>query len=224
VAGYGVLAATCLILMPLSWGLVSVARRLSLNLAEQVLPPTQSLDTAAAPRRVLLLALQIGILIIVGIPVVAVTQPFLPPFGGALVLVPPLAVLGVMLWRSANNLQGHVRAGAAVILEVLANQSHEPSGPDLTTAEILLPGIGSMESVRIGPQSPAVGRTLAMLNLRGLTGATVVALQRGEQGTVAPTGHEPLLAGDVLAMIGSEDAINAARRVLHGRGADAQAG
>ena len=54
----------------------------------------------------------------------------------------------------------------------------------------------------------------AELKLRGSTGATVLAITRGEQGIYAPTAKEVLEAGDVLALAGSQEAIQAARMLL----------
>ena len=66
--------------------------------------------------------------------------------------------------------------------------------------------------MRLVAASPAVGRTLAELNLRGLTGATVLAIQRGDAGLLVPTAREVLAAGDVLALAGTQEAVEAARR------------
>jgi CPA2 family monovalent cation:H+ antiporter-2 len=68
--------------------------------------------------------------------------------------------------------------------------------------------------VLVRPEHYAVGRTLADLNLRGLSGATVLALVREGHGTVIPTGRETLRAGDVLAVAGTADAIRVAREVV----------
>ena len=71
-------------------------------------------------------------------------------------------------------------------------------------------------TLRLLPDGPAVGRSLAELNLRGLTGATVIAVERPGQGVIYPGAHEPLLAGDVLVFTGTDDAVAAARHVLRG--------
>jgi CPA2 family monovalent cation:H+ antiporter-2 len=57
---------------------------------------------------------------------------------------------------------------------------------------------------------------LAQINLRGLTGATVLAVVRGEETVLVPVGKETLLAGDVLALAGSKESIEAATELLHG--------
>jgi len=129
-----------------------------------------------------------------------------------------MVVLGVAFWRSATNLQGHVRAGAQVILEALAAQSRPRPMP--TTADTLeqvhhlLPGLGALAAVRLDPGSAAIGRTLAQVNLRGRTGATVLAITRTDGGVLVPAAEELLRAGDVLAVAGTRDAIEAARACL----------
>ena len=68
----------------------------------------------------------------------------------------------------------------------------------------------------VGLDDAATGQTLADLNLRGLTGASVVGLCRGEQRMILPSAHEQLQAGDVLALTGTQDAIEAATAVIQG--------
>jgi CPA2 family monovalent cation:H+ antiporter-2 len=66
----------------------------------------------------------------------------------------------------------------------------------------------------LSDQSAAVGRTLADLDLRGNTGATVLAVVRGEDGVIVPTAKQRLRRGDVLALAGTHDAIESARALL----------
>jgi CPA2 family monovalent cation:H+ antiporter-2 len=206
--------------VPFLVGVVGIARRLAATLAAVALPHRTDgkVDLAAAPRRVLLVTLQVVIVLLVGTPVVAITQPFLRGFTGPLIVLMLLSALGIALWRGATNLQGHVRAGAQVIVAALAAQSHskdahaEPHA--LEQVHGLLPGLGAPEPVRLEATSPAVGKTLAELNLRGLTGATVLAIQRGEESVSVPTAREVLRPGDVLALAGTHEAVQAARGLL----------
>jgi monovalent cation:H+ antiporter-2, CPA2 family len=220
-----VIAGACLLALPFCVGIVRVARRLGLSLAEQSLPATASgkLDLAAAPRRALVVTLQLASVLIVGVPLLALTQPFIPGFQGALLLLALLLALGIGFWRSATNLQGHVRAGAQAIVQALASQSrgNAHGGEDsLTNIRALLPGLGEPVPVRLEGSSPAVGKTLAELNLRGLTGATVLAIRRGDGGLVVPSAQDVLREGDILALAGTHEAIAAARAVLSGVKAD----
>ncbi|MDH3202993.1 MAG: TrkA C-terminal domain-containing protein [Myxococcales bacterium] len=54
----------------------------------------------------------------------------------------------------------------------------------------------------------------ADVNLRCQTGATGVAIHRGQSDVILPTGREKLLAGDVLAVTGTQDALEKARHTL----------
>jgi CPA2 family monovalent cation:H+ antiporter-2 len=74
--------------------------------------------------------------------------------------------------------------------------------------------------LRLAPGDPAVGRTVAELNLHGHTGATILCISRGGEGTVAPTPDRRFEAGDVLTLTGTAQAIAAAREVLAGRAQD----
>jgi CPA2 family monovalent cation:H+ antiporter-2 len=205
---------------PFCIGVVRVSQRLGVTLARLALPAEKAtrVGFAAAPRRMLIVTFQLAGVLLVGTLLLALTQPFLPGVPAAAALGLAAAVLGVGFWRSATNLQGHVRAGAEVILEALATPSHsratQAESTSLEQVHQLLPGLGALAAVRLDPGSPAVGRTLAELNLRGLTGATVLAITRHEGGIVVPSATEMLRPGDVLALAGSHEAIAAARSLL----------
>jgi CPA2 family monovalent cation:H+ antiporter-2 len=208
---------------PFAIGAVRVARGLGLALAAEALPATaRRLDLAAAPRRALLVSLQIAILLVAGLPLVAVTQPFVPGFPLDALLALGLVALAVPLWRGAADLHGHVRAGAQVILEALGTQSHtDATGTAAATSvqatgnEVhdLLPGMGRAGSLHLREGHHAVGRSLKEINLRGETGASVIAIQRAG-GPVFPSADERLAAGDTLVLTGTEEAVAAARALL----------
>ena len=207
-------------LFPFVYGIVRSARSLGDAIAYRAVPaaPPGRADLGAAPRRMVRLSVQIGVVLIVGIPTVALTLPFLPGYGGPALLGTLLLLLGVSFWRSARDLEGHIRAGASMIVEALAVTGEHPAAPGGIMQEVraLLPGIGELTQVVVGPGQAAAGRTLADLNLRGLTGASVVAICRGEERIVVPDGHEQLASGDILALTGSQHAIHAARGVIQG--------
>jgi CPA2 family monovalent cation:H+ antiporter-2 len=174
------------------------------------------LDLAAAPRRALLVTIQLTILLVGGGPLVAVLQPFYPSVPGAAVLLVLVAALAYPLWRSAGNLQGHARAGAQVILEALASQSSEGASAAEEHARSLVPGLGEASVVRLQAHWPAVGRSLKQIALRGRTGAFVIAVQRQEGEVIYPDADDVLRTGDALVLTGTADSVRAARRVLQG--------
>jgi len=128
-----------------------------------------------------------------------------------------------MARRSMTELEGHVRAGAALIVEVLARQSAEPRdagapppAPHLHEVVALLPGFDAVKPIALPAGAPAIGKSLAELDLRARTGASVLAITRGGGGAANPSPHEALQEGDVLALTGSDEALIAAREVLLG--------
>jgi len=202
---------------PLIYGIITSARSLGLHLAKRAFAEAQKgkVDPADAPRRALVILVQIAVVIAVGIPVVAITQPFLPAHQGAVVLLLLTIVLLIALWRNAANLQGHARAGAQIIASALAHQMASAGDTQeetqLEDVNAVLPGLGEPVAIRVVPESIAVGRSLAELNLRGATGATVLAIRRGDQQIPTPLGREVIHANDVLAVAGAHDSIAIAR-------------
>jgi CPA2 family monovalent cation:H+ antiporter-2 len=133
------------------------------------------------------------------------------------VLAGVLVVLGVGFWRSATNLQGHVRAGAQVIAEVLGKQTASGSvrrRDALVDFRAMFPGMGDPVTIRLAPESMAVGRTLSSLSVRGVTGATVLAIARPDGAVMIPSASEVLRPGDVLALAGTAEAVAAAQALL----------
>jgi len=230
-AWIAIVAAALALALPLCTGVVRVARRLGFTIAEKALPSAAEgrLDLAAAPRRALVVTLQLAIVLLVGLPLLAVTQPILGGPYAPVLLVLLLVGLGVSFWRGATDLEGHVRAGAQAILETLVAQARTggvasnagatarvPAVDPLSKVRDLLPGLGEPASLQLDAKSPATGRSLADLNLRGSTGATVLAIARGGNGLLVPTAEEVLQAGDILALAGTHEAVDSARELLLG--------
>jgi CPA2 family monovalent cation:H+ antiporter-2 len=221
-----VIAGLVAIAIPLLIGFFRTARQLGNLLAHEALPAVEKgVDFAAAPRRALVVTLQLTVVIVAVVFLVAVTKPFFPRMGSTVVVGVGLAVLllvlGVTFWRTATDLYGHARAGAEVIVAVLAQQmATEPASgterrpPSLDTVGKILPGLGDPVSLRIEPGSALEGQTLAGANLRGLTGATVLAIVRGDEQVLMPSGQETLREGDVLAVVGSHEAVESARSLF----------
>jgi CPA2 family monovalent cation:H+ antiporter-2 len=216
---WSVILCCALLAVPLVVGIFRLARELGLVLAKAALPlsPSGQADLGAAPRRALLVALQIAVFLVVGMPVLAVLEPFLP--GWASALIPGVFVVsaGVLFWRSASNLEEHVEAGVQIIVGALAAQRHPGSlSEEEQVLEVIrerLPGIGEPVAVKVSADSDAVGQSLAQLDLRAVTGASVLAIAR-ESGVTVPGPGEELHADDVLAVAGTHEAVVAVRALV----------
>ena len=242
-ARQSVLIAAAVLLVPLLYGLIQTVRALVTALAVEVLPPAAAgqVDTGAAPRRALVVAMELAVLCVLGIPLLAVTEPFLPPLRGPLLFGVILAFLAVALWRSATDLEAHTRAGAELIAAALARQmAPDPPTSNATIAGVttadartseseaapvpmpevgaLLPGLGEPVVLRLNRTDWGVGKTLAELDVRSLTGAAILAVDRDGRQVLLPHGQERLQAGDALGLAGTPEAIAAATALLQ-RGA-----
>jgi CPA2 family monovalent cation:H+ antiporter-2 len=191
---------------------ISMIRRVALlahRLAADVIPRAGTVDPGRAARRALVVTFELGIALVIIVPIIATVQPFVP--GSFVVLLLVALVLVLVMRRSIANFEGHVRASSEVILELL---SQPQAGLPLAQVATILPGFGDTVTVAIPDGATSVGRSLAQLDLRAKTGATVLAIVRGAQGVATPWPSEPLRVGDVLALAGSEAAIVAARELL----------
>lgn len=173
-----------------------------------------ALDLGLAPRKVLTLTLQIGILFAIGFPLLALTQPFLPFGYSPALFAVALAVLGGIFWKSAVNLHEHVQAGAQMVTQALSRHVNESQEEVMEHVSQMVPGIGVPQSVSIDDNSPAVGKTLGELNIRSRIGASVIAIMRNQERLLMPSGKETVQAGDKLVLVGTHQAVRQAKELL----------
>jgi CPA2 family monovalent cation:H+ antiporter-2 len=170
---------------------------------------------ARAPRRALEVTLQFAILFAVVALLMAVTQPFAPRIPGIAVILAVGFILLAAIWRSAKNLQGHAVAGGEVIVAALARRVAEGNADDaMKRMQAMLPGLGEPVAMTVSVGSTADGRTLRELDMRGATGATVLALLRGDEHHVSPRGDTRLQQGDVIAVAGTHEAVDGVRAIV----------
>ena len=89
------------------------------------------------------------------------------------------------------------------------------AAPDLEKLELAL-GAMEIEWVELEAGSPLVGRTLGNFPLRTDTGASIVAIMRGEQSIPNPDVNTEFRAKDTVLLIGSHEQTAAARELIEG--------
>jgi CPA2 family monovalent cation:H+ antiporter-2 len=201
------IGAVGLVAAPFAYSMFRRVSLLAKKLAEEVIPPADDVDLGRASRRALALTFEVAIAMAVMVPIVAVVQSFVPSSFAVLLLV--AGVLAIAMRRRIADFEGHVRASSELIVEILGMPDGDSRFVELAT---ILPGFGGTARVTIGP--PSAGKTLAELDLHARTGASVLAIMRGEHGISPVEPEERLEAGDIVALAGSEDAIAAARRLF----------
>jgi len=103
----------------------------------------------------------------------------------------------------------------------LFREGRPSSGPDpLGEGGPALSGLGAWLSSSevtacvVGPESAAVGRSLRDLDLRGVTGATVLAVLRAGAVTPNPPAAMSLASGDSVVLVGTPEQVGTAMSVL----------
>jgi K+/H+ antiporter YhaU regulatory subunit KhtT len=158
---------------------------------------------------------------VAAVVVLAVGSPVLPP------LVPlgfvgfGLLITTYLFWESLTRFHTQIEG-------VLSTLSGEREGPGVampTTEQIGRTEVTRLLSDRYGlavqiedfvvPFSPtALNRPIQALGLRQLTGASIIAIYRDSGQILVPRADTVLLPGDVLALLGEQDQLEAAIRFL----------
>ncbi len=210
-----VVVAALVLAAPFLLALVRNCVHLATRMARETLPAASRdrADLAATPRRAFTVALQLAVLVVVGLPLLTVVQPFVPPWALFPILGLLLGAIAFLLWNGTRSLDGHVQAAAEVVVEALAASLPEPDDR-LEAAERLLPGIGDVASLTLGDADWAVGRSLGEIDIHGWSGAIPVALWRGASGLPNPEASTRLETGDIIAVLGTSKATDAARALI----------
>lgn len=136
----------------------------------------------------------------------------------SLALLPPLyvsAVLagGIVLFVAlrASALNAWYTRAKGVLVETWNQPPPEPIEPQPMPA---LLRDASMETIAISTGFAAVGKLIRELQLRSITGASIVAIERGGKTLVNPDPDTELLVGDTLLLLGSAEQLARARQHL----------
>ncbi|WMX43717.1 cation:proton antiporter regulatory subunit [Streptomyces roseicoloratus] len=101
---------------------------------------------------------------------------------------------------------------ADAVAEILGAPRIAERFADLTKE---VPGLGSGQ-VEVRPGSAYDGQPLGATRARTLTGASIVAVVRGEEVIASPTPQQLLRGGDVLVVIGTHEGIAGVDRIIRG--------
>lgn len=214
-------AAVLVLAAPLVWNLVRTTRLLASLVSHSLVGDNTEQDTGrVVVARTLRPIVQLVVLLAVGFPAAAVLRP-LP--GGTYVLLGVMTFFAgglFVLWRRAGAVETELQSSAARIAGLLAS---DPTASATVTAtstvdtlsdRSLLPGLDVLRRVHLTRGAYALGHTLTALNLRALTGASVVAIHRAGGDVVLPTGRERLEEGDTLALAGPTSALDQGQQLL----------
>lgn len=112
-----------------------------------------------------------------------------------------------------NVIESQIEAIRRQGYQFLRSSSTPPSGT--MTINVALDAT-STETVKLGPQSLVVGKNLGELDLRGKTGATIIAVLHNGETKISPGARYRLCADDTVVLLGARDAIEKAISILTG--------
>jgi TrkA domain protein len=101
---------------------------------------------------------------------------------------------------------------ADTVAEILGAPRIAERFADLTRE---MPGLGAGQ-IAVDPGSRYAGRPLGETRARTRTGASIVAIVRGEDVIASPPPSQTLQAGDVLVVIGTPSGIAGVDQIIHG--------
>ena len=183
-------------------GFLRASRALGAELAARVFN-----DESPRLRRLMVVAVQLLVLLAIGLPFAVAVAPVIGAWlfqGLAIATI----VLGSILWRRAGESVPLIRSSAEKLVDVVGRA--KGSAPPRAASDSWL---DEVEAVTLSRGASAIGQTLAGLDLRAKTGATVIAIRRGDDHR-RPTGTEHLEEGDVLAVCGDATSLELAKELL----------
>ncbi|MEQ9076750.1 MAG: cation:proton antiporter [Sandaracinaceae bacterium] len=125
-----------------------------------------------------------------------------------------IIVVSIHLWRTAGRVDTEFGTAVLRIGDALSTHPYEsPPSAHLSTPG-LISGLDDVVTFTVSEKSAAAGKTLAQLDLRARTGATVIAVRRGEHSATLPAGDQSLEPGDLLALTGTQAAVDSAQSIL----------
>lgn len=125
--------------------------------------------------------------------------------------------LAVFLGRGLHLAEGPLLKILNAIRDEHHLRYHQASGQPLKLTSFVSVLDGSEIEIQAVPDdSPCLGQSLAELDFRSLTEATVVGVIRNERTTYSPGPDLRLAQGDTLMLLGNPESIRKARELLHG--------
>lgn len=208
--------AAIILAVPFMLGLV----RSGIRLASRTRALTRGRSTSRAQSKTVEAIALLAIVVAIGIPTTALLIPIVEGPWLQTFLLTALLIALLLLGLNLTNLNREHTSSVARIALGIEGHLREPSAEEndlATQGKALQLAELDYELIHIEEGSPAVGKSLAELDVRVRSGATIIAVRRADGVTNLPTGHDRLHAQDDVAVSGSKEAIERAREILCSR-------
>lgn len=216
--GAGIWLGTMLLALPLLIATFRKLQALGLLVAETRVRKVAAGERTAAIRAIVAQIVPLAGSVALALYVVVLSSALLPA-GNVLVVL--LAVVALVAWLFRRYFI-RVYAKAQFALQETFSTPHGASAPDpvpvpAVAASPVLTSLlrdAVLSTVSLSPESRGTGKLIRELQLRTLSGASIVGIDRQGTNLINPGPDEELLAGDQVLLIGSQTQVQAAQDLL----------
>lgn len=203
---------TALLTLPFLLALWRKAQAVALILLEALVPPDEE-GRPPAEARPRLTRFVLGLVTAaVAWWYLSISLPLLPGGRGSLVALVVIGGVGVLFWRAANRFYARIQAN---LRDTLARSHAEPeTGPALVSHLVEQGAEVRVMTLKLGPNAKGAGRSIAELDLRAVSGATLLQINRAAGHIPAPSPQTKLEPGDEVMLVGTQEQVDAARILL----------
>jgi CPA2 family monovalent cation:H+ antiporter-2 len=201
--------AAVLATLPMHVAVLRKLQALSMIMAEMSIDPGLNAELKQARRSMLTSVILVFSISTYGVSVLIISSALLPPW-------PVLLVLLALLWGIAWRIWGHlirVYARAQTALRDTLAEELPDHTPAPEPVQELLRGV-ALCTVEIAENTLAAGRLIREINLRAITGASIIGIERGGEAIINPDPNEEILVGDQVVVLGNPDQLTAAEQAL----------
>jgi CPA2 family monovalent cation:H+ antiporter-2 len=143
----------------------------------------------------------------------------LPPWPVLVILLVLIAVITALQWNTFVKMY----ARAQIALTTTLTQARPPAPEESRPLSPILRNART-QTVEITAGSPAAGKLIRELQLRTLTGASAVGIERNGSSLINPGPDEELQVGDRVLLLGDDTQLEAASKMLTAGAAKAGGG
>lgn len=198
--------AAMVISLPMFIATFRKLQALGLLMAETRVTEAAAGERTTAIRSVVAQVVPIAGTAAMGLFVLVLSSALLPPLKALIVLLAIIALITWLLWRYFIR----VYSRAQVALHETFAQQPAPRPEPVAQLPALLRE-ADLETVTLAASSRAAGRLISELQLRTVTGASIVGIERNGTSIINPGPDEELQPGDQILLLGSKLQLATAR-------------
>lgn len=201
-----------LIIIPFVVASLRKLQALAMILAEMRFPQNIGKSRGSLPRLLTEWTITSAGIIALGLFILMLGSAILPPLKTLVIMAIAVIAIAVAFWRfnvliysKAQVALREVFAGSQPWLNLLSFSAAQSIFSEARLADAL-----------ITPQSPAANKIIHELNLRAVTGATIIGLEREGKMLINPPANEVLRPGDRIYLLGAGPQLEKAHSILSG--------